>query len=295
MEAWRIADLHAYVDDCLEPDERVTFERQMAQDPALARRAALWRSQNSAIRTAFDSEGARAFPLSIVRHQNETFGRARRPAAVGGKPSSDEPTHHSSPRMVDASRFSAKTAVPEALRPSLSWRVGIAALAVCLAFVWAPAATVVPAKGLGEAGVAAFQAFARPGVEPVEFATSNRTEAETWLTARLTQPVHLPATPAAIRLMGARIAPYPGAPAAFLLYKAQDRPVGLLIQSLDAPPTDAPQLLATADGRAAAIWTQRSQGFALVGDLDAASLLKIATDFSDPAVEAVQAMPERGW
>jgi anti-sigma factor RsiW len=168
-------------------------------------------------------------------------------------------------------------------------------LAVCLAFVWAPTATVVPAQGLGEAGVAAFQAFARPGVEPVEFATSDRTEAETWLTARLAHPVHLPATPATIRLMGARIAPYPGAPAAFLIYKAQDRPVGLLIQSLDAPPTDAPQLLASADGRAAAIWTQRSQGFALVGDLDAASLLKIATDFSDPAVEALQAMPERGW
>ena len=40
-------DLHAYVDDCLEPDERLAFEKQMAQDPALARRATLWRAQNS--------------------------------------------------------------------------------------------------------------------------------------------------------------------------------------------------------------------------------------------------------
>jgi anti-sigma factor RsiW len=295
MDAWRIADLHAYVDDCLEPDDRVTFEREMAQDPALARRAALWRAQNSAIRTAFDNEGARAFPINIVRHQTETFGRARRSALVGGKPSCDEPTQTPWPRIVEASRLSGEAAAAEALRPSPAWRLVLAALAIGLAVVWTPAATAVPAKGLGEAGVAAFQAFARPGVASVEFATSDATAAEAWLTARLTHPIALPATPPAIRLMGARIAPYPGSPAAFLVYKAQDRPVGLLIQSLDAPPTAAPRLFESAGGRPAAIWTERSQGFALVGDLDAASLLKIAADFFDPAIEAAQAMPERGW
>ena len=50
-----------------------------------------------------------------------------------------------------------------------------------------------------------------------------------------------------------------------------------------------------ADGSTAAVWTWRGQGFALVGDLDAASLLKIATDFFDPPVEAAQTAPERGW
>ena len=83
MEAWRIADLHAYVDDCLEPDERLAFEHEMAEDPALARRAAAWRAQNNAIRTAFDGEGAKAFSISLVRTQNEPFGKVRRPA--GGR------------------------------------------------------------------------------------------------------------------------------------------------------------------------------------------------------------------
>ena len=41
--------------------------------------------------------------------------------------------------------------------------------------------------------------------------------------------------------------------------------------------------------------TWRGQGFALAGDLAPASLLKIATDFFDPPVEAVQTSPERGW
>ena len=294
MEASRLADLHAYVDECLEPDDRLAFEKQMAQDPALARRATLWRAQNSAIRAAFEGEGARAFSINVARHQSETLGKARRSAAVGGKPSGEPPTRPSSPAIVDASRFSAKVAAPDAFRPSLLWRLSLAALSLSLACLWVPAATVVPAKGLGEAGVAAFQAFVRPGVEPVEEATGDWTQSQAWLTTRLMRPVTLPATPSAVKLVGARIAPYPGSPAAFLVYKSQDGPVGLLIQSLDAPATSAPRLLA-ADGRYAAVWTWRGQGFALVGDVGAASLLKVATDFFDPPVEAAQTAPERGW
>lgn len=293
MEAWRIADLHAYVDGCLEPDARLAFEKQMAQDPALARRAAAWRAQNSAIRAAFDSEGAKTFSISIVRHQNETLAKGRRPATGGGKPPGEHPMRQPSPTIADASRFSAKVLAPDAFRPLLLWRPGLAALSLCLACVWAPAATV-PAKGLGEAGVAAFQAFARPGVEPAEFATSDETEAQRWLTTRLTHPVYLPTAPSAAKLVGARIAPYPGAPAAFLVYKSQRGALGLLISALDAPAAKAPQLLA-ADGRYAAVWTWRGQGFALVGDPDGASLLKIANDFFDPPVEAAQTAPERGW
>jgi anti-sigma factor RsiW len=294
MEAWRVADLHAYVDDCLEPDERLAFETQMAQDPALARQAAQWRAQNSAIRAAFDGEGARAFSISVVRPQNEPFGRAKRSAGAGGKPFSEQPTQPSPLTIVDAGRFSTRAAAPNVFRRSLLWRLGLAALALGLVGVWAPAATVVPRKQLATAAVAAFQAFARPGVEPVEFASSEGTEAEAWLTARLGRPVHPPATPAAIRLMGARIAPYPGAPAAFLIYKSPDGALGLLIRSLDAPEATAPQLMA-ADGHAAAVWTERGQGLALVGDPDAASLLRIATEFSGSPPEAAQAMPERGW
>jgi anti-sigma factor RsiW len=265
----------------------------MAEDPALARRAALWRAQNSAIRAAFEGEGARAFSISIVRHHNEAPSNARRSAGVGGKPS-EQPTQLSSPATANASRFSAKAAAPYAFRSPLLWRLGIGALFASLAFIWAPAAPVVPAKELGKAGVAAFQAFTRSGVEPVEFATSDRIESQAWLTTRLTHPVTLPATPSAVRLLGARIAPYPGSPAAFLVYKSQDGPVGLLIQFLDAPAARAPQLLA-ADGRAAAVWTWRNQGFALVGDLDPRSLLMIATDFFGPPIDRAQTAPERGW
>jgi anti-sigma factor RsiW len=294
MEAGRLADLHAYVDDCLETDERLAFEQQMAQDPALARRAALWRAQNSAIRTAFDGEGARAFPISIVRHQNEAFGRAARLGVTGAKPSGEQTPRPTLSAIAETRRPAAKILARDGLQPWLVWRLGLAVLSVCLAFVWSPAATVVPGEQLGEAGVAAFRAFARPGAELVEVATSDTAEAQAWLTTQLTHPVYLPATPSALKLVGARIAPYPAASAAFLVYKSQDRLLGLLVQSLDAPSTTAPQLLA-ADGGAAAIWTWRGQGLALVGDLEGSVLLKIAADFADLPAEAAQPMPERGW
>ncbi len=293
METWRLADLHAYVDDCLEPDERLTFENRMAQDPALTRRAAAWRAQNNAIRAALDGEGARAFSISIVRQQNEVPSKGRRAATVGARPSGEQPARPSLTAVVDAARPSPTVGASGALRRSLLRRLALAILPVGLACVWAPAATVVPVKGLGEADVAAFRAFARPGVAAVELATGDKTELEAWLTTRLMHPVYLPATPSAVKLVGARIAPYPGAAAAFLVYSSQDGPLGLLVQSLDAPATTAPQLLA-ADGGYAAVWTWRGEGFALVGSFDTTSLLKIATDFFDPPAEAAQAMPERG-
>ena len=293
METWRLADLHGYVDDCLEPDERLAFENRMAQDPALARRATAWRAQNSALRAALDGEGAKAFSISLVRHQNEVPSRGRRPATVGGR-AGDHPVRSSLTAVADATRSSSEAGKFSALRQSLLWRLALAALSIGLACIWAPAAIVVPANELGAADVAAFRAFVRPGVAPVELATSDGTEAEAWLTTRLMHPVHLPESPSAVGLIGARIAPYPGAPAAFLVYRSQDRPLGLLIQPLDAPQPIAPRLL-NADGGYAALWTSRGEGFALVGDLDPRSLLKIATALFDPPAEAAQSPPERGW
>ncbi len=293
MEAWRLPDLHAFVDDCLEPDQRLAFEKRMAEDPALAHRATMWRAQNSAIRSAFAGEGPRAFPISIVRHHNEVPGKGRRPAAIGARASRELPSRSSLPGFEDASRTATKVGAASDFRPLPLWRLVVAAAFVCLGWVWSPAATVVPTNGLGTAAVAAFRAFVRADVVPVEFATGDRAESQEWLNARLLRPVHLPAGPSALTLLGARIAPFPGGSAAFLVYASEDRRIGLLVRSLDAPMTRAPELL-SADGGDAAIWTWRGQGFALVGDMDAPSLLKIAEDLFYSPAESDQTTPERG-
>jgi hypothetical protein len=105
--------------------------------------------------------------------------------------------------------------------------------------------------------------------------------------------VYLPTTPPAVNLLGARISPSPHAAAAFLIYASERKLVGLLVQSLDAPMMSTPRVVA-ADGRDAVVWTSGGQGFALVGDLDPASLLKIASAFFDPAQEPDHVIPERG-
>jgi anti-sigma factor RsiW len=253
----------------------------------------LWRAQNAAIRSAFDGEGARAFPISIVHHQNENLGKGRRPASAGGTTSREQAPRPSSPDIAGASRHAAQTAAPAALRRSPSWRLALAAVSVCLICIWSPSRPLIPAEGLGEAGVAAFRAFARPSVGPVEFATSDTAESQEWLTTRLSRPVYLPATPAEVDLIGARIAPSPAGAAAFLVYRSEQRLVGLLVLSLDAPIAGAPEVLPV-DGRYAAVWTSGGQGFALVGDLEAPALLKIATDLFGSPLEAVQTMPKRG-
>ena len=293
METWRLADLHAYVDDCLEPDARRALEKQMAEDPALARRAALWRAQNSAIRSAFDGEGARAFSISAVRHQNGNLGMGRRPASVGGKIAREQLPQPPSPGAASVARLAREDERAASFSNAAvvaAWARRVVCLLLC---VWAPSKPVIPDRGFGEAGVAAFRTFARPGAGPVEFVTSDAAKSQEWLAARLFRPVYLPTTPGSVSLVGARIAPSSGAAAAFLLYKSEQKLVGLLVQSLDAPTTREPELL-LADGRYAAVWTWGGQGFALIGDLDAPSLLKIATDFFNPPVSAVQAMPERG-
>jgi anti-sigma factor RsiW len=293
MEASRLADLHAYVDDCLGAEERSAFEKQMAEDPALARRAAMWRAQNSAIRSAFDGEGPRAFSISIVRHQNEIPGKGRRPASAGARPSREQPSRSPFSGLDDASRLDVNIGAEGAVRTLPIWRLGLAALFFGLLCLWSPAAPVFPAKGHGEAAAGAFAAFVRPGVAPVEFPTGDSAEAQAWLTTRLLHPVYLPALPATVSLVGVRIAPYPGGPAAFLVYAAQEQLIGLLVRSLDAPATKAPELLA-ADGRSVAVWSSRGQGFALVGDVDAPSLLRIANDFFEPPAGAAQTIPDRG-
>jgi anti-sigma factor RsiW len=287
METWTLADLNAYVDDCLEPNERRAFEKRMAEDPALARRAAAWMSQKGAIRAAFAAEGAKGFSLSVVRQQNG-LGMGRRPVPADGKI-----WREPSVSPARATRLEAKVSARRACRTSLARRLGLAALSICIVCLWSPSAPVIPAARLGEAGIGAFRAFAHSAVPPVEFATSDAAASQAWLTTRLLHPIRLPATLSSVRLVGARITPGPGAAAAFLVYEAEEGLVGLLIQTLDAPATAAPELI-SADGRYAAVWTWGGQGFALAGDLDAPSLLKIATDFFDPPDAAVQPMPERG-
>ncbi len=286
MEGRRLADLHAYVDDCLEPAERRAFETQMAEDPALRQRAARWRAQNRAICAAFDRTGARGFAVGPRFQAGDQIGKFRRSTTPGMRFAREGGESRSGAGVGAPPLSTWKSA------PSLAVRAGLATLAVCLICAWAPRSPA-PSVGFGEAGAAAFSAFAQPGSPPVEFANPDAAMARSWLTAQLGWPVHLPATPAEVSLVGARIAPGSGSAAAFLVYQGDRRRLGMLVQPLDAPPP-TPLRLLRARGWNVAVWTSAGQGYVLVGDLDAASLRAIATAFVNAGYEPDLTAPERG-
>ena len=292
MEGWRLADLHAYVDGCLEPSERQAFEAQMAGNPALSQRAARWRTQNNAIRAAFVGESARAFSLDLGRQANDQVGKGRRSASPDVRLAPAQAGTRSSAGGAGPTRVSAQTGELKATWPGPAQRLALGALSACVICVWAsgPAA---PSNRLGEAGVAAFGAFALPGSPPVEFANRDPIIAQTWLAARLGRPVYLPATPASVSLVGARIAPASRSAAAFLVYDIDGSRLGLLVQSLDAPSPAPPRILQTGGWNVAA-WTSAGQECVLIGDLDAPSLRAIATAFFNARYEPDPPTPERG-
>ena len=287
MEARRLADLHAYVDGRLEPGELQAFEARLAGDPALWRRAARWRAQNNAIRAAFDRDGAREFAVDLGLHANNKMGKTRRSASPGVRLARAQAASRPGADGAGAPRLPTPTK-----RPWLAAKLGVAALSVGLVCAWAPGPTT-PSNLFGEAGAAAFGAFALPGSPPVELASRDPQTARTWLTAHLGRPVYLPETPANLSLVGARIAPASRSAAAFVVYDTDRGRLGLLVQSLDAPPRTPPRILQAGD-RNVVVWTRAGQEYALVGDFDAPSLRAIATAFFKARYEPDPATPERG-
>jgi anti-sigma factor RsiW len=72
-EAYAILDAHAYVDNCLSPADRLTFEAAMRRDAKLRARVEAWSAQNDALRLAFGSASrprANAAP-ALGRPSNE--------------------------------------------------------------------------------------------------------------------------------------------------------------------------------------------------------------------------------
>lgn len=63
-EQFAAADLHAYVDNCLDRERRSALEAKLQKDPQMLRRVQLWQSQNEAIRAAF---GAPSVPADRCR------------------------------------------------------------------------------------------------------------------------------------------------------------------------------------------------------------------------------------
>jgi anti-sigma factor RsiW len=265
------AEAFAYVDNCLDPAERRTFEARLREDPDLRRQVALWESQNGAIRAAFGAAAPGRAAIGLGWNSNENFPvwmasaiQSRRSAAATR---ANGEVRSRPPRAASATGPRTPSAVPPAPWFVVGRRMAaIAALAAGLLVASAPGGPTRPQSQLIDAGLAAYRAFAATSEMTVEFATSDSETLTKWLAPQFARGIVVPRFSSdALRLLGGRIAPGATTSAAFLVYEdRRGERVGLLIEPLDAPAPSTPRLHES-DGVSVAAWTGAGDGFAAAG------------------------------
>ena len=241
-------DLHAYVDGALDPRRRALVDRYLAEHPVEAERVAAW------------------------ERQNETLGALYR--HIG-----DEPV----PTRLDVHRIADAHATTRNTRP---WRSMATAAALCLAVGLAGgwigrgyrvAPDAGPAALVNEA-VAAHGLYASEVAHPVEVRADQQAHLAAWLSKRLDRTLVLPdLRPLGFGLVGGRLLPAQGQPAAQLMYEdaTGQRVTFLIVAVSDGHETSLHY--GDEDGMRSLLWTDEGIRCVLVGSLSRDRLRDIAT------------------
>lgn len=280
------AEAHAYVDNCLSPQERGAFEARLAGDPALRRRVELWQAQNEAIRAAYGalSRTIDALALSGPADQNPTSWL---PPQIASRRAVEAFSRE--PQLGDASNrpgFVRRGARPrERAKSAPRFRLGVVlGLALGLIILTSGGGPTDPRGALGDAGVAAFRAFGVDANVPFDYSSRDPQALARWLSPRFFPSATLASlNVAGWTPVGARIVPGTASAAAFIVWENHDRMrAGMLVESYDG---SAPYAARSREvgGLATAAWTQGGQGFAAVAsDSNAVvALTRMGADFGE--------------
>lgn len=233
-------ELHALVDGHLDAARAAALGRSLADDPEVARRAETYRAQNRGLHRAFDGVLAEPVPL---RMDPAAIRAGRRRAALGR---------------------AAAAAVLLLVGVSAGW----------LLRGGEPPAAVV---GFADGALAAHRTFVSEVRHPVEVAAAQEAHLVRWLSKRLGRPIKAPSlVPLGYRLMGGRLLPAGDTPAAQFMYEdASGRRLTLYVHT-DARDRDTAFRFVTKRGLSAFYWIDGGLGYALIGELDRATLHKVA-------------------
>jgi anti-sigma factor RsiW len=260
-------EIHAYVDNCLSPEERARFEVRLSDDEELRRSVEFWQAQNESIRAVFGAPARpRAPNLGGPSNENARTALPASRARLEGFEAAGVL------RAVKSEDDSSRRAVGAIRRPAL-W-----AAVFCAALALFPSGGPLDFRGaLIDKGVAAYRAFATPPSPPLDFVTGDADALLRALGPRFRAfdlAGRLPEV--GWTLLGARIAPgIYGAAAFALVENTGGRRIGLLIEPLDAPPSSPPHTTQRA-GLFAAALTTGGFGLAIIGPADADSPAKPA-------------------
>ncbi len=232
-------DLHAYVDDRLDPERRRAVEGELAQSPEDAGRAAAYREQSAALHALYDPVLGEPVPERL--------------------------------RRVRTSRSGARFAIAAA------WFVAGAALG-WLAHELLGDRPLARASLARQAAIA-HAVYSPEVRHPVEVGAAEQEHLVNWLSKRLGAKLRAPLlTNEGYELVGGRLLPGDnGAVAQFMYQDAKGKRLTLYVSRLAAENRDTAFRFSQEDKVAVFYWIDGRLGYALSGELPKPELLEIAT------------------
>jgi anti-sigma factor RsiW len=203
-------DLLAYADERLAPAKRETVERWIADHPDDQQRVEAWRAQTRMLRNAFDPVAAEPIPTALV----QTLSRRPPPSRAWSGP---------------------------ALAASLALAIGLGAGWSLGNSGWlTPRIGADRAEAIALEGYRAHKLYTREVRHAVEVGAGEQDHLVTWLSKRIESPLKAPdLTGEGLNLLGGRLTPIDGEPAAQLMYEnaAGDRYTLFAARADGAAPT----------------------------------------------------------
>lgn len=238
-------DLQAYVDGRLSPGRSSLVAAYLAEHPDVSARLAAYTAQRDALRNALRSKYDEAIPAGL-RVAHVTAQRRRRQGALLSR---------------------AAAAVLLLLTGGLTGWYGHQVVGGTRA---------APMRVLTSDAFAAYRTFSVETRHPVEVRADDKGHLIQWLSNRLDHPIHVPdLAKQGFRLMGGRVLPGAGGPAAQLMYDDdQGHRLTVYLQPMDADLTEFRYL--ESDGVRTLYRVEHGLGFAVTARLDRGQLLSVA-------------------
>ncbi|MCH4542302.1 hypothetical protein DK867_20380 [Ochrobactrum sp. POC9] len=238
-------ELQAYVDGFLSEERRQAVEKELLSNPSVRSELDIWQRQNETLRALYAPVLEEPLPTRLL------------PDKV-------------SKRVLEARRR--------------WWRMAAAAVfLVALGGLggWFgrdfPGSAPTPSWPLASEAMAAHNLYASEIVHPVEVKAEQEQHLSAWLSKRLDRPLNIPdLRTEGLSLVGGRLLPAQGGPAAQLMYEDREgKRVTLFIVPSDNMKETSLRYLSQ-DNLEALVWTDNAISCALVGDLPRAWLQEIA-------------------
>jgi anti-sigma factor RsiW len=240
-------DIHAYVDDLLPPARRVEVDAWLAEDAGLAAAVAHYRVQNQALHALYDPLLDRALPTG--------FDEASLRRRLG------------SGRLVALGRVAAVLAL----------------MAASAAGGWYAHQAFQPVQqsvelSLAEAGVSAHRIYEAEVRHAVEVPVGEEEHLQRWLSKRLAAPLRIPdLSSAGYTLMGGRLLPAGGLPAAHFLYETMSGERLTLYIQPNTGGRETAFHFAGENGISAVFWREGRLAYAVIGRGDRDKITAIAS------------------